>query len=555
MQIGPFLVVSDDRLLGTIESKAFAFDALAGLGDIVQTENHVLRRHGDRSAVRGVQDVVRTEHEQLSLQNGGIAQRQVHGHLVTVEVGVERRTSQRVQLHGLALDQFGLEGLDTQTVQRRGTVHQHRMPLDDVLQNTPDNGVFPVDDLLGRFHRLDDTALDEFADYERLVEFGRHILRNTHLVHLQFRTDDDDRTGRIIDTLTQQVLTEATLLALERVGQRLEGTVAFVLHGVALARVVEQRIDRLLQHTFLVAQNHLRSLDLDQTLQTVVTDDDATVEVVQIRRSETSAVQRHQRAQLGRNHRQHLQHHPLGFVPAFRSTEHLDHIQAFERLALALLRGFRRSLVTQGIGHGIQIDLLKQRIDRLGTHLGHELVGIAVIERLVALRQRAHDVQILFLRKGLQPFHTLLGGSTGVDYHIALVIDDRLQLLGRDTQQIADLRGQGAEIPDMHHRHHQRNVAHALAAHLFLGHLHAATVADDALVTDTLVLAAMALVVFHGTEDTLAEKTVAFRLVGTIVNGFGLQHLAARLRQNLFRRSQSDRNGAVTVIHFIVFIE
>ena len=479
----------------------------------------------------------------------------MHGHLVTIEVGVERRTSQRVQLHGLALDQFGLEGLDTQTVQRRGTVHQHRMPLDDVLQNTPDNGIFPVDDLLGRFHRLDNTALDEFADYERLVEFGRHILRNTHLVHLKFRTDDDDGTGRIIDTLTQQVLTETSLLALERVGQRLEGTVALVLHGVALARVVEQRIDRLLQHTFLVAQDHLGSLDLDQTLQTVVTDNDTTVEVVQIRRGETSAVQRHQRAQLGRNHRQHLQHHPLGFVPAFRSTEHLDHIQTFERLALALLRGFRRSLVTQGIGHGIQIDLLKQRIDRLGTHLGHELVGIAVIERLVALRQRAHDVQILFLREGLQPFHPLLGGSTGVDYHIALVIDDRLQLLGRNTQQIADLRGQGAEIPDMHHRHHQRNVAHTLAAHLFLGHLHAAAVADDALVTDTLVLAAMALVVFHGTEDTLAEKTVAFRLVGTIVNGFRLQHLAARLRQNLFRRSQSDRNGAVTVIHFIVFIE
>ena len=50
---------------------------------------------------------MRTEHEQLGLQNGGIAQRQMHGHLVTVEVGVERRTSQRVQLHGLALDQFG----------------------------------------------------------------------------------------------------------------------------------------------------------------------------------------------------------------------------------------------------------------------------------------------------------------------------------------------------------------------------------------------------------------------------------------------------------------
>ena len=183
--------------------------------------------------------------------------------------------------------------------------------------------------------------------------------------------------------------------------------------------------------------------------------------------------------------------------------------------------------MTQGIGHGIQIDLLKQRIDRLGTHLGHELVGIAVIERLVALRQRAHDVQILFLRKGLQPFHTLLGGSTGVDYHIALVIDDRLQLLGRDTQQIADLRGQGAEIPDMHHRHHQRNVAHALAAHLFLGHFHAATVADDALVTDTLVLTAMALIVLDRTKDTLTEQTVTLRLIRTIVNCFRFQNLTA----------------------------
>ncbi len=362
---------------------------LAGLGDVVQTEDHVLRRHGDRRAVRGVQDVVRTEHEQLGLQNGGIAQRQVHGHLVAVEVGVERRTCQRVELHCLTLDQLGLKGLDTQTVQRRGTVHQHRMPLYDILQNTPDHGVFPVDDLLRGFHRLHDTALDELADHERLVKLGRHILRNTHLVHLQLRADDDDRTGRIVDTLTQQVLAETSLLALERIRQRLEGTVALVLHGIALTRVVEQRIDGLLQHALLVAQNHLRSLDLDEPLQTVVADDDTTVEVVQVRRGETAAVQRHQRAQLGRNHRQHLQHHPLGFVPAFRSTEHLDHIQAFERLALALLRSLGRSLVTQGIGHGIQIDLLKQRIDRLGTHLGDELVGIAVIERLVALRQRA----------------------------------------------------------------------------------------------------------------------------------------------------------------------
>ena len=54
-----------------------------------------------------------------------------------VEVGVERRTSQRVQLHGLALDQFGLEGLDTEPVQGRCTVHQYRVAFDHVLEDIP----------------------------------------------------------------------------------------------------------------------------------------------------------------------------------------------------------------------------------------------------------------------------------------------------------------------------------------------------------------------------------------------------------------------------------
>ena len=60
---------------------------------------------------------MRAEHEELSLEDGGIAQREMHGHLVSVEVSVERRTCQRMQLYGLALDELGLECLDTQTVQ------------------------------------------------------------------------------------------------------------------------------------------------------------------------------------------------------------------------------------------------------------------------------------------------------------------------------------------------------------------------------------------------------------------------------------------------------
>ena len=94
-------------------------------------------------------------------------------------------------------------------------------------------------------HGLDNAALDELADDERLVKLGCHQFGQTALAHLQLRTNDDNRTGRIVNTLTEQVLTEAALLTLQRVAERLQRTVGVALHGRRLARVVEQRIDSL----------------------------------------------------------------------------------------------------------------------------------------------------------------------------------------------------------------------------------------------------------------------------------------------------------------------
>ena len=69
----------------------------------------------------------------LGLGFGG--ERQVDCHLVTVEVGVECRADEWVQLDGLAFNQDRPERLDTQTVQRRCTVEQHGVLVDDFFQN------------------------------------------------------------------------------------------------------------------------------------------------------------------------------------------------------------------------------------------------------------------------------------------------------------------------------------------------------------------------------------------------------------------------------------
>ena len=67
-------------------------------------------------------------------------QRHVDRHLVAVEVRVERRADQRVNLDRRALDQHGLERLDAEPVQRRGAVEQHQVVLDDLFQHVPDAG-------------------------------------------------------------------------------------------------------------------------------------------------------------------------------------------------------------------------------------------------------------------------------------------------------------------------------------------------------------------------------------------------------------------------------
>ena len=73
------------------------------------------------------------QHQHLCFENGLVAQWKVNGHLVAVEVGVERSTSQGVQLNGLTLDKLGLEGLNTQTVECRRTVEQHGVALHHVF--------------------------------------------------------------------------------------------------------------------------------------------------------------------------------------------------------------------------------------------------------------------------------------------------------------------------------------------------------------------------------------------------------------------------------------
>ena len=192
MDVNCLFVQCYNHLFRTIELQAFALGSVTKFGDVVKSEHHILGRHGDRCSVCRVQDVVRTEHKELCLHNGCISKRKVNRHLVTVEVGVERSTSERMQLDSLTLNHLRLECLNTESVKCRRTVQKHRMALHHILEDFPYHRVLAVHNLLCRLHCLHDSPLNQFPDNERLVKLSCHKLRQTALVHLELRTHDDN---------------------------------------------------------------------------------------------------------------------------------------------------------------------------------------------------------------------------------------------------------------------------------------------------------------------------------------------------------------------------
>ena len=144
------------------------------------------------------------------------------------------------------------------------------------------SGRAALDDALGALDVVREALVDQRAHDERLEQLQRHPLRQAALVQLQLRADDDDRAAGVVDALAEQVLAEAALLALEHVRQALELVVAGAGDGAAAAAVVDQRVDGLLQHALLVADDDLRRAELQQPLEAVVAVDDAAVEVVEV---------------------------------------------------------------------------------------------------------------------------------------------------------------------------------------------------------------------------------------------------------------------------------
>ena len=344
-------------------------------------------------------------------------------------------------------------------------------------------------------------------------------------MQLQLGTHDDDRTAGIVDALAEQVLAETALLALQHVGEGLQRTLVGARDDPAATAIVEQGVHGFLQHPLFVADDNVRRAQLDQALQAVIPVDHPAIEIVQVGGRKAAAVQRHQRTQFRRDHRNDRHDHPFRLVAGLH-----ERLKDLEPLGGLLLLHFRRivgELAAQAVGFFGQINGHQEVADGFRADLG----GEAVVAELILVTHEVVFGQQLML---LQRRETRLG------HDVLFEVQDPLDVLQRHVEHHRDTRRQGLQEPDMRDRGRELDVAHPLTTHPREGDLNAALFADDALVLHALVLAAQALVVLRRSEDPGAEQTVALRLEGPVVDRLRLLDLAKGPAADLFRAGERD---------------
>ena len=102
-------VESEQHFVDRSERLVLALHLVAGERQVVAAEHDVLRRNRDRLAAGRRKKVVRRKHQNARFDLRFGRKRNVNGHLVAVEVGVERRTDERMDLDRLTFDQHRLE--------------------------------------------------------------------------------------------------------------------------------------------------------------------------------------------------------------------------------------------------------------------------------------------------------------------------------------------------------------------------------------------------------------------------------------------------------------
>ena len=153
---------------------------------------------------------------------------------------------------------------------------------------------------------------------------------------------------------------------------------------------------------------------------------------------------------------------------------------------------------TQLVGQCLQVNFLQQLLNCLSAHAYAEAIAIFIASiHVFSLGQK-----LLFSQ----------GSVARVQHNVVSKVQHLFQITGGYIQNQAHTAGDALKIPNMGNRCSQLNMAHALTTNLAAGNLNAAFIADNTLITNAFIFAAMAFPVLSRAKDSFAEQAITFRL-------------------------------------------
>src|ERR1700757_2360866 len=125
------------------------------------------------------------------------------------------------------------------------------MLANNFVENIPNFGAFLLDHLFGALNGGHMAALFELVVNKGFEKLQRHLLGEPALVEAKLGSHHDNRTAGIVDSLSQEVLSEASSFSFEHVTQRFERAPILTGDRPAAAPVIEQSVHGFLQHPLL----------------------------------------------------------------------------------------------------------------------------------------------------------------------------------------------------------------------------------------------------------------------------------------------------------------
>ena len=150
-------------------------------------------------------------------------------------------------------------------MERRSTVQENIATLNNLVESVPNYGLLSVNHTRSGARVGSIFVGKQPRNHERFEELESHEFWQTTFIKLEFRTDDDHGTTRVVDTFTKKVLTEATLLTFEKVREGFELTTTILGAGLTamIGIIIYQSINGFLEHTHFVVNNHFWRIEVE----------------------------------------------------------------------------------------------------------------------------------------------------------------------------------------------------------------------------------------------------------------------------------------------------